>query len=599
LPQPTHRHFGTAASAACSKLCRQRHSACLAQRCSFNDSDAAKRRRRFAAPDRQPQSRVMTQTIQEIFVDPPIAIARLGGSSAPQDAYRWVESNNPRSDGNTVIAPWWTFEVLSDGTVDPRMPDSVRLRDGDLIRPVAPFFEIWALLGEPGSARSQWREAPLTPKLLRQYGADVSALTLQIDAKNRKAARRMVNADLVFGTFPPSSVRGDDHAVHTLLATSPPEAAIPMIPRGRNIPLGSIQITRSREQPRGTGVPWEGEVRVDVVRFRFTPARGHFYGPPQAAQQTERHGIAVEKGNGFLDAKAGWFDQRSKDTVEPIDTYDTLIPETGRVDNQPSLGVVDDTCEARVTATLALPGKGPLTAHANIFVGPPDFAPDRRPFLSLADELQDRGSGTAERNAALKKADRETWVRDLFERIYETVSLFNADHFQDDRSILLKGRRLRTKAIRGDHVSEPRDHAMTNKDRLRNDAYTVAARSPIEPLPLSEHARTRHLSMQDTDALRELIAENPDRLQKLVRQPFEVEEGETAQQTTMRMPPFMRNSNANPLTLSFWQYDLLMQWVKSVPTPKVSRFAAAARQMSPRAKAHKDAVLARLNRKPR
>ena len=41
-----------------------------------------------------------------------------------------------------------------------------------------------------------------------------------------------------------------------------------------------------------------------------------------------------------------------------------------------------------------------LAARANVFAGPPDFGPDRRPFLSLADELQDRCSGEAERNAA-------------------------------------------------------------------------------------------------------------------------------------------------------------------------------------------------------
>lgn len=34
----------------------------------------------------------------------------------------------------------------------------------------------------------------------------------------------------------------------------------------------------------------------------------------------------------------------------------------------------------------------------------------------------------------------------------------------------------------------------------------------------------------------------------------------------MRMPPFMRNSNAGPLTLAAWQYDLLMDWVKAVET---------------------------------
>jgi hypothetical protein len=515
----------------------------------------------------------MARTIQAIFVDPPITIARLGGSSAPQDAYRWVEAINPRSDGNTVIAPWWTFEVLSDGTVDPRMPTELRLRDGDLIRPVAPFFELWALVGNSGSPSSQWQEEPLTPKLLRQCGVDESALTIQIDAKNRKAARRMVNPDLVFGTFPPVTIRGDDHSVYPLSGISPPDARIAMIPEGRNIPLGNIQIMRSRRQPKRSSVPWEDTVNVEVIRFRFTPGRGQFYGPPQAAQQTERREIAVEKANSFLNPEAGWFDERSKPTLQPVDTYDTLIPETNTIDNQPSLGVVDDTCEARVTVTLKLPGsrKTPLVAHANLFVGPPDFGPDRRPFLSLADELQDRCSDSAERNAALNKAEREVWVQDLFERIYETVSLFNLDHFQSQRSILLKGRRLRAKPIRGDNVSLPPNHAMTNKDAL---------------------------SMQDTDALRELIAEFPDRLETLIRQPFQVEKDETADATTMRMPPFMRNSNAYPLTLSAWQYELLMQWIKSVPTRKGLR--AAAPKISKEAEARRTAVLARLDRrKPR
>jgi len=100
----------------------------------------------------------MAPTIRAIFLDPPIAVARLGGSSAPQDAYCWADPTNPRSDGNTVIAPWWTLAVLSDATVDPNMPAAIRLRDGDLIRPVAPFFEIWALVGDPDSPPSQWIE---------------------------------------------------------------------------------------------------------------------------------------------------------------------------------------------------------------------------------------------------------------------------------------------------------------------------------------------------------------------------------------------------------------------------------------------------------
>jgi hypothetical protein len=211
----------------------------------------------------------------------------------------------------------------------------------------------------------------------------------------------------------------------------------------------------------------------------------------------------------------------------------------------------------------------------------------------LADELEDRGSDAAERNAALSQKEREAWVRDLFERIYETVSLFNLDHFQRQRSILLRGARLRTKPIFDDGVTLPRNHAMTNRDALRNESYKVSARSVDEPLPLSEHARARHLSIQDTDALRELIAEFPERLQTLIRQPFQVEEDETADMTTMRMPPFMRNSNAFPLTLAVWQYELLMEWVKSVSTAKARRAAPA--RLSEGAESRRRAVLARLD----
>jgi hypothetical protein len=535
----------------------------------------------------------MAQTIQAIFVDPPIAIARLGGSRIPLDAYIWVEPGNPRSDGNTVVAPWWSLDVHPDGSVAPRMPTDVRLRDGDLIRPVAPFFEVWASIGEPGSPPSRWQDVPLTPALLQEFQLGEAALTFQFDAQNRKAARRVVNDDLAFGTYPPVAVSANDHGVHALSATSPPGAAVPMIPAGRTIPLGSVQVMRSRRQPKSDDrpAPWQDVVNVEVIRFRFTPAHGHFYGPPEAARTTEHRQSAVDKANAFLDPKGGWYRQSTEETIAPADTYDVLQESN---DTGPSLGVVDDTCEVRVTITLALPGR-PLVAHANIFVGPPDFGPDRRPFLSLADELGDRGAASAARNQAMTKAEREAWVEDLFERIYETVSLFNLDHFQFNSGIRLQGDRLLPKrdALAGDGVLTPKDHAMTNRDALRNITNRVPLRTEKQPLPLSEYARMRHKSIQDIDALKELLDENPGRLQQLIRRPFEVEADENGAVTTMRMPPFMRNSNAFPLTLSAWQYDLLMEWVKSLPEPRKKSRAGAT--LSPRAKRRRDAILAWLD----
>jgi hypothetical protein len=140
----------------------------------------------------------MTLAIQAIFCSPPIAVARLGGSTAPLAAYTWTRPPNPRADGETVIAPQWSLNILTDGSVDPFMPDSVRFRDGDLIRPVCPFIEMWARMGEAGSNPSTWSDVPLTPALLAKSGMDESALLFRIDARNAKAARRRNDANLAF-----------------------------------------------------------------------------------------------------------------------------------------------------------------------------------------------------------------------------------------------------------------------------------------------------------------------------------------------------------------------------------------------------------------
>src|SRR5882724_3399485 len=228
----------------------------------------------------------MAEKIQRLFTNPPIAIARLGGSTAPQFAYRWVESPNPRSKGETTIEPDWSLVVQSDGTVEPRMPTSLAFRDGALIRPVCPFIELWASVGEPGSNPSTWREVPVTLDLLTTNQVPLNGLKITVDAKNLKMFRRTANPELRFGTFPPLEISGDNHTPVQILASRPPgvAAARRMIPANQKIPLGSFQVLKSRPQPSPDpnnqwtqlvdGIPL---VNVEAVRFRFTPARGDFY----------------------------------------------------------------------------------------------------------------------------------------------------------------------------------------------------------------------------------------------------------------------------------------------------------------------------------
>lgn len=544
----------------------------------------------------------MPDIIQAIFVTPSLAFARLGGSSTPQGAFDWVDNRVPRSDGETTIAPAWTLAVQPDGSVQPFMPDTVTFRDGELIRPVAPFFEIWARVGAAGSAPAAWQDTPLTPVLLADNGMALAGLVIKVTARNLKAARRTGDTRHAFGTFPSLTLTGSDHSRVPVQGISPPNTATPMIPAGRRIPLGSVQILRSVPQP--TGQPWSDTVNVEVIRFRFTPAAGLFYGPPEAAQalpQNARPTPAVRPENAFLDRNAGWHGTSTGPLLEPGDTYDVINQRQNPDPNLPpgfgpSLGVVDDTCEVHFEVSLQRAGAAtPFIARAATFVGPPDFAPDRRPFLSVADELNDRAGDAAQRNAAISGVALDRWVEDLFERVYETVSLFNADMYRAERAAALPlGKRTTADIDQGARDGPIR--AMGGQDALRNKLFKLPGETTDDPLPLSAHARMRHRALSDLQGLIELVSLDPGRLKSLVRQPFEAEAFENGNQSSMRMPPFMRQSNAGPLTLASWQYDLLMRWVTQASAHTTAGIMAlSSRPMSEAAANRRARVLARID----
>ncbi len=183
----------------------------------------------------------MAARIQAIFIDPPIAVARLGGSSTPMESFRWVDSSDPHLQ--TVIAPDWSLDVDADGVATPRLPDSLSFRDGGLIRPVAPFFELWTLMGEDGSDPATWQQAPLTLDVLTRVGG---SFTISADARNRKAARRARKPDLQFGTFPRVEISSDNNRPVALIAKSPPGAARPMMTSG-SIPY-AFALRRRKER---------------------------------------------------------------------------------------------------------------------------------------------------------------------------------------------------------------------------------------------------------------------------------------------------------------------------------------------------------------
>ena len=486
-------------------------------------------------------------TIRRLMFTPPVAVARLGGSSTPMAAFDWAPGD-PHTVYETRARPTWTLTVGADGTVTPTLPAKLEVRDGPLLRPTAPFLELWALVGD--GAPADWRPEPVTPALLAANGAGEADVTFTVAAVNAKAARRTGDPALRFGTFPPVALRADQHQAVDLRGESPPGATPPMIPAGRSIRLGTVQVLRPTSRPPDAA--WPPDVRVDVLRLRFTPGTGRVYGPPAAAQPTGSPPfVAVPADGAFLDPAAGWFNAQRGTRVTPADTVD----ERGAAGR--SLGVADDTCDAVITVALTLGGTV-VAARANVTVGPPHFGPDRRPFVSLADEINDRELDPA-RSAALTAQQRAEWVEDLFERIAETVSLFDLDFWRRNLAATLPTAERAATAIPGDEVPQP-ERALGGLDLLRDRDIAVAGASTIEPLPLGARARERHRTLSDLGQLAPWVLAHPQRLRELIRPPFSVHDASYPDSWTMQMPPFMAQSNRWPLTLTHWQYDLLMAW---------------------------------------
>ena len=165
-------------------------------------------------------------------------------------------------------------------------------------------------------------------------------------------------------------------------------------------------------------------------------------------------------------------------------------------------------------AELTLAG-GPVRARANISVGPPQYAPDRRPFLSLADEVNDR-QHDPRRDQSLTGEQLDQWIEDLFERVFETVLAMDVDWWRALAARPLAPDERRPSAIPGDGVPQP-ERAMGGLDRLRDGDISIPPPSTNQPQPLSQRARDRHRNLSDHKQLVAFVRDKPDRIEELVR----------------------------------------------------------------------------------
>jgi hypothetical protein len=128
--------------------------------------------------------------------------------------------------------------MAADGSILPYVPQAIRFRDADKLRPVAPFFELRTRIQESDGAI---REAPLALSILDEFGLGPSDIRFAITVANKKAQRRTRQASC--GFIARIDTNGADHTRKPLLATSPHDADhVPLARQDAPVPLGTFQV---------------------------------------------------------------------------------------------------------------------------------------------------------------------------------------------------------------------------------------------------------------------------------------------------------------------------------------------------------------------
>src|SRR5262245_16607628 len=536
--------------------------------------------------------------VHNVFFKPPLAIARVGGSSTPLDAFVWDSDTSIHGANRTVIRPDVTLKVLPDASLRPYLPNVIQFRDGDQLRPVAPFFELWATVERDGGP---CQEEPLNLLLLQTVGILPDSVEYTVTVGNRKAQVRARSAACAY--IARINAMGNDHERKPLDAFSPHNAGQePLVFRDDPIRLGEFQVIKPiARQAMG--------VDLSVLRVRFTPARGEVYGPPtaiagpasplppgealQAVTLGGRLHDIVPKRNRILNPKSRWchyvMDEFGQEDPQPSDSYDGA-----NVGKNRSWGVVDDTCDGTIEVQVAIKGVRHVAA-ARVLSSCPDYAPDRRPFNSFADDLADRDYGRMDiGNTEDDLKETQAEIADLFERAFETSSLMNLDALRD-RAI----KENLSWPVRSGYPKLPQidEKSMTAGDQPYADdlaanlfPYPAAAPPPSgpqpTPLPYSDLAHFRHGPLCDEDTLIDFLGAYAERVRDLIRPPFgrfaELAGPKRKNKSArpfrdprverdgyhdMRMPPYMRDSDQNSLSITYRQYHALMDLLDSITAP--------------------------------
>jgi hypothetical protein len=337
--------------------------------------------------------------ITRIAILPPLAFARFGSHPEPVDNYT-LETPKGEDDqlGYRRIIPEPTFQISADGEITgKKTPETIIFKENGKVRPVAPFFELWAEFDDG-------RFVHLDQNMLRK-----AKLEWCVEVENRKVFRRTYNKDDIVKTEAEWFL---DHAPHKLKGKCKNFAA------GASIDFGEVRYIKPNNN-------------YPHIRLRFTPAAGRIYGSDKPIENLEEEKFVAERvyKDRAKDAKpkswVRWEHERNKEDEHDIETVPpalfAIIPPAPPWLNRDiaiSRGYLDDACDGFVRAKLTISGKT-LLAKARIGVAPPHYAPDTLFVRNLLDDLEQASEGIE------IKGDSRERALEIVRRAFEAVRFMN------------------------------------------------------------------------------------------------------------------------------------------------------------------------------
>ena len=450
-------------------------------------------------------------TIKSIAILPPLAFSRFGSHPEPVASYTLELPPDDNPLGYRRIKPEPTLIVGENGEITGAEPaKQINFKEEvakgvHQVRPVAPFFELWAELDNGDfvpvakemleHAKLRWRVEVANLKVFRRTQADSDRITAEADWFC-------------------------DHDVHEL------HGECDNFVKGGSIAFGSVRYIKPNE-------------KFPHIRLRFTPGEGLIYGTEQKVDGVDKsflEGRRIYKSRGpragrkrswwkwdhpqELEKQAELAKNNDIETIPP--SLFAIVPPAPPWLNQNkavSRGYLDDACDGFVHARLVVGGRT-LTAKARIGVAPPHYAPNSLFVRNLIDDLEQALEGTKVKGNSRERA------LDIIRRAFETVRFLN--------------------------IAVMNGNAYKGRDPLELDTMPAeeafGVERPLRPVFAPDAADTRAIAALHQRAFTALTSETAGWFAKLLRRPEDV--GDLSDVGRRRMPALMCSAESLYLALT-------------------------------------------------